>query len=147
LFATLQTANTGTTKTGSGATTGNISGGHRRESSTDARRARAHNGIKPSKGKRRLEDQLAGRVPTVPGQETGRPFQDAIKSFITEKEIADIDKPQRDRYSTELERFATFCEAKNIFVTQRITEDVVKDYKKTRPTYYESTNTVVVRIS
>ena len=92
-------------------------------------------------GKRRFEDQLAGRMPTVPAQETGQPFQDAIKSFITEKEIADIDKPQRDRYSTELERFATFCQAKNIYVTQRVTEDVVKDYKKTWPTYYESTNT------
>jgi len=91
--------------------------------------------------KRRLEDQLAGRVTTVPVSDGGQPFREAIKAFITEKEIADIDRPQRNRYQTELDRFADFCESSSVFVVQRVTQEMVNAYKATWPGVYGSTYT------
>src|SRR5215471_9700725 len=91
--------------------------------------------------KRRLEDQLAGRVPTVPEQDGAQTLRAAIQAFCTEKEVADIGKPARARYAVELDRFATFCESSGLFTVQRISPELVTAYKSTWPNRYASTHT------
>jgi integrase/recombinase XerD len=58
--------------------------------------------------KRRLEDQLAGRIPTAPEQITGQPFSAAIKAFLTEKEVTDVGKERGVKYQTEAGPFCLF---------------------------------------
>jgi integrase len=91
--------------------------------------------------KRRLEDQLAGRIPTTPAQDGGQPFATAIQAFITNKEVEDVGKERRDKYQTELDRFASFCESRGVFVLQGVTEDIMSAYKAAWPALYPSTFT------
>jgi integrase/recombinase XerD len=91
--------------------------------------------------KRELEDQLAGRIPVTPHQNGGQLLRDAVQAFIQEKELADLGKPQRDRYSRELDRFVSFCERANVYAVQLVTPDIVNAYKATWANDYESTNT------
>lgn len=93
------------------------------------------------KKKRELEDQLAGRIPVIPEQTTGQTFADAIRAFRTEKELEDVGKERRDKYKTELDRFASFCESRGVYVLQRVTQDLVNEYKATWPALYPSTYT------
>lgn len=92
-------------------------------------------------GKRLLEDQFAGRVSTTAKPDGGQPFAPAIKAFITQKETDGIGDSQLSRYTTELARFASFCERNGVFTTQLVTPDLVTDYKATWPELYESTYT------
>jgi len=91
--------------------------------------------------KRKLEDQLTGRIPTAPEQTEGKIIREAIKAFIQKKELADVSKAQRDRYRTELDRFAAFCESSGVYVVQRITQEMVDTFKGSWPKTYASTFT------
>jgi integrase/recombinase XerD len=91
--------------------------------------------------KRELEDQLAGRIPATAQQSAGQLIRDAVQAFVQEKELADLGKPQRERYALELGRFASFCERANVYTVQLVTPEIVNAYKATWPDDYESTNT------
>jgi integrase/recombinase XerD len=89
--------------------------------------------------KRKLEDQLAGRMPTAAESEQGQTFAAALKAFLTEKEVTDVGRDRRGKYQTELDRFTAFCEGNGVLVLQRVTPDLVNAYKKTWPARYPST--------
>jgi integrase len=80
-------------------------------------------------------------LPAVPEQDGAQTLRAAIQAFCTEKEVADISKPARARYTVELDRFATFCESSGLFTVQRVTPELVTGYKATWPQHYASTHT------
>ena len=84
-------------------------------------------------GKRRLEDQLAGRTPAPePGQENAQTLRAAIKAFMTEKELAGVSHDTRKyQYERELNKMADYLEGKGIFTVPLITRTLLNDYMAT----------------
>jgi integrase/recombinase XerD len=89
--------------------------------------------------KRRLEDQLAGRTPTV--ESSGKPLSDAIDTFIQSKKNKNVTKKVIEKYTRELARMRTFCESAGVFTVQAVTVDLLTDYCATWPELYPSTTT------
>lgn len=92
--------------------------------------------------KRRLEDQLAGRLPR-PTKE-GKPVADAVEDFLRHQ---GVESPKQvTRYKLELSRLQTFLESQGIFVTQRITREMLTDFMGTwADTYPAASSRAIVR--
>ena len=91
--------------------------------------------------KRRLEDQLAGRIPTTPEQTAGQPIDAAVKLFIQDKTTQGFSAGVLDKYFRELERLQRFCESGGAFVVQAITKELLSDYCATWAELYPSSAT------
>ena len=91
--------------------------------------------------KRRLEDQLAGRIPTIPQQNAGQPIDTAVKLFLQDKTTWGLSAGVLGKYSRELERLQKYCESAGAFVVQAITKELLSDYCATWTELYPSTAT------
>lgn len=93
--------------------------------------------------KRRLEDQLAGRVP----QESieGRLLEQAIETFDANKAAQGIKPRVRAMYARELKRLRTFSEGRGLMtVTQALTIDNLIALRSTWNLVYPSSNSRAV---
>jgi integrase/recombinase XerD len=87
--------------------------------------------------KRRLEDQLAGRLPK-PTKE-GKPVATAVADFLRHQ---GVESPKQvPRYKLELSRLQTFLELKSIYVSQRITRELLTEFMNTWTGMYPSAST------
>jgi integrase/recombinase XerD len=89
--------------------------------------------------KRRLEDQLAGRVPSEPTE--GRTITDAVVVFQAEKKNQGISEGVLNKYARELDRLRRFAEARQLYTVPGLSRDVVIDYQAGWDTLYPSSNT------
>lgn len=89
--------------------------------------------------KRRLEDQLAGRV-SAP-ETDGQTIRAAVDVFMNEKKAGDCAAYLQARYRRELDRFTRFAEQRGIFVPSRITLPMLTDYRLTWVDEYPSSAT------
>ena len=62
-------------------------------------------------GKRRLEDELSGRVPITPESNGVRSLQDAVDLFLKDKKVQGVSSDVQGKYARELARLQTFCES------------------------------------
>ncbi len=90
--------------------------------------------------KRRLEDQLAGRTPTVPDK-AGQPLQDAIDVFIQDKKNEGVSAGVLNKYTRELARLRAFCERQGVYVVQGITTELLTGYAATWADLYPASLT------
>jgi site-specific recombinase XerD len=90
--------------------------------------------------KRRLEDQLAGRVPSEPSSE-GRTLTDAIEVFKADKKNQGFGDDVLNKYARELDRLRTFVEARRVFTVAGLSRELLIDYKSEWDALYPSSNT------
>jgi len=90
--------------------------------------------------KRRLEDQLAGRVPSEPTSE-GRTIADAIEVFKADKKNQGITADVVGKYARELDRLRVFAEARRASTVTGISRELLIDYQAEWGTLYPSSNT------
>lgn len=94
--------------------------------------------------KRRLEDQLAGRVPTV--ETKAVTIRGAIETFIREKEVAGVSaKCIKYQYTPELRRLAEFMEGKRVFTVAGITPVLLTEFKGTWKRYSSTYTRAIVQ--
>jgi integrase/recombinase XerD len=89
--------------------------------------------------KRRLEDQLAGRVPPEPTE--GHTIADAIKVFQADKKNQGISDGVLKKYARELDRLRRYAEARQLYTVPGLSRDVVIEYQAVWETLYPSSNT------
>jgi len=89
--------------------------------------------------KGRLEDQLAGHVPTEPSQ--GRTLADAIEVFKADKKNQGITEDVLNKYARELDRLRTFAEDRETFTVAGLSRELLIDYQAEWETLYPSSNT------
>jgi len=104
------------------------------------RKAGTRSGQQAEEEKRRVEDQLAGRIPHLEPT-TGKPLSEAVTVFIQSKKNKNITKKVLDKYTRELARLRTFCESKDVFTVQALTGELLTEYCGTWPELYPSTTT------
>jgi len=102
------------------------------------RKAGTRSGQQAEEEKRRVEDQLAGRIPHLEPT-TGKPLSEAVTVFIQSKKNKNITKKVLDKYTRELARLRTFCESKDVFTVQALTGELLTEYCGTWPELYPST--------
>lgn len=90
--------------------------------------------------KRRLEDQLAGRVPSEAANEA-RTLADAIEVFKADKENQGITDDVLNKYARELDRLRVFTEARRAFTVAGLSRELLIDYQAEWETLYPSSNT------
>jgi len=90
--------------------------------------------------KRRLEDQLAGRV-TTPPDTAGHILRAAYDAFLKGKKVKGISAEAYSKYEREILRLITFCEGHDVFTLEAITLGLLTDYKATWPDLYPSSTT------
>lgn len=90
--------------------------------------------------KRRLEDQLAGRVPANP-QDGARTLADAIDVFKADKKNQGITADVLAKYARELDRLRVFAEARRAFTVAGLTRELLIDYQAGWDALYPSSNT------
>jgi integrase/recombinase XerD len=90
--------------------------------------------------KRRLEDQLAGRVPSEAANEA-RTLTDAIDVFKADKKNQGITDDVINKYARELDRLRIFAEARNAFTVAGMSRELLIDYQAEWVTLYPSSNT------
>ena len=90
--------------------------------------------------KRRLEDELAGRVSAEPASEL-RTLSDAIDVFKADKQNQGISGDVIGKYSRELDRLRAFAEGRNVFTVARLSRELLIDYQAEWETRYPSSNT------
>ena len=90
--------------------------------------------------KRKLEDQLAGRVPANP-QDGARTLTDAIDVFKADKKNQGITADVLAKYARELDRLRVFAEARTAFTVAGLTRELLIDYQAEWETLYPSSNT------
>jgi integrase/recombinase XerD len=91
--------------------------------------------------KRKLEDQLAGRVPEVKPEQEQRDTQACIDIFLQDKKNQGITEKVIGKYTRELARLRTFCEQKNVYTVQGITRELLTAFCATWPDLYPSSTT------
>jgi integrase/recombinase XerD len=91
--------------------------------------------------KRRLEDQLAGRIPTAVETATGQTVDAAVKLFLQDKTTQGLSSGVLGKYSRELARLRSYCESAGTFTVQTITKELLTGYCATWTELYPSTNT------
>ena len=91
--------------------------------------------------KKRLEDQLAGRIPTSAHQNTGQPIDTAVELFLQDKTTQGLSSGVLGKYSRELERLRRHCESAGAFTVQSITKELLTGYCATWTALYPSTTT------
>lgn len=90
--------------------------------------------------KRRLEDQLAGRIPTRP-ETTGHTLRASYDAFLKGKKVKGISAEAYAKYEREILRLITFCERAGVFTLEALTLGTLTDYKATWPDLYPSSAT------
>ncbi len=90
--------------------------------------------------KRRLEDQLAGRIPT--DSRAGKLLSEAVEIFLQHQTLES--PKQVDRYRRELGRLQTFLQSKGVYVVQRITRELLTEFMGTWADLYPSSYTRVI---
>jgi integrase/recombinase XerD len=90
--------------------------------------------------KRRLEDQLAGRVHSESPSE-GRTLKDAIDVFKADKKNQGITDDVLNKYARELDRLRVFAEARQLFTVVGLSRELLIDYQAEWETLYPSSNT------
>ena len=92
--------------------------------------------------KRRLEDQLAGRVPEVKPEQAGqRLIRDAIEVFLQDKKVQGVTESVLGKYTRELARLREYCERNNAYTVQGITRELLTGFCATWPAFYPSSYT------
>jgi len=90
--------------------------------------------------KRRLEDQLTGRVPSEVTSEA-RTIADAIEVFKADKKNQGITEDVLNKYARELTRLRIFAEAQKAFTVAGLSRELLIDYQAEWETLYPSSNT------
>lgn len=90
--------------------------------------------------KRKLEDELSGRVPVVPTDESVL-LEDAVKLFKTDKENQKVTDGVLGKYTRELDRLQSFAREKGVFTVGRLTRELLIEYQATWKEHYPSSNT------
>ena len=80
--------------------------------------------------KRGLEDQLAGRTPTVTSN-GGQQLTEAVKVFIQDKKNQGITDKVIGKYTRELARLSAYCEKQGVYTVQGITRELLTGYAGT----------------
>jgi integrase/recombinase XerD len=91
--------------------------------------------------KRRLEDQLAGRVPVSPEQVQGKEIQAAVDLFLSDKRVQGVSAGVLGKYTRELARLRAYMNAQGIYVVQGITRELLTGYAATWEGIYPSSTT------
>jgi len=91
--------------------------------------------------KRNLEDQLAGRTPTVQTTEAQRGLQESIDIFLQDKKNQGVTEAVIGKYTRELARLREHCERERIFTVLGITRELLTGFCATWPELYPSTYT------
>src|ERR1700691_3062666 len=86
--------------------------------------------------KRRLEDQLAGRVPSEPS--AVRTLADSIELFKADKKNQGITEDVLGKYARELDRLRAFAEQRNAFTVAGVSRELLIDYQADWETVYPS---------
>jgi len=89
--------------------------------------------------KRRLEDELAGRVPAEPSEV--RTLMDAIGVFNADKKNQGITADVLGKYARELDRLRVFAEARRVFTVAGVSREMLIDYQAEWEALYPSSNT------
>ena len=66
------------------------------------RKAGASSWEEAEEGRRRLEDELSGRVPVTPGNNGARSLQDAMDLFLKDKKVQGVSSDVQGKYTREL---------------------------------------------
>lgn len=103
------------------------------------RKANTRSWTEAEEEKRRLEDQLAGRVPSEPSD--ARTVADAIEVFKADKGNQGITDGVLDKYARELDRLRRYVEARQLYTVPGLSRDVVIEYQATWEALYPSSNT------
>jgi site-specific recombinase XerD len=93
------------------------------------------------KKKRELEDQLAGRTPTVQAAEAQRTVQGSIDTFLQDKKNQGVTDAVIGKYTRELARLREYCERERVFTVQGITRELLTGFCATWSDLYPSTYT------
>ena len=89
--------------------------------------------------KRRLEDQLAGRVPVA--LEGGKLLSEAVTVYLQDKRNQGVTPTVIGKYTRELQRLKSYCERASIFTVQGVTRELLTGYAATWEVAYPSTLT------
>ncbi|MGA2387496.1 MAG: tyrosine-type recombinase/integrase [Candidatus Sulfotelmatobacter sp.] len=90
--------------------------------------------------KRKLEDQLAGRIPSEATNEA-RMIADAVEVFKTDKQNQGVTDDVLNKYTRELDRLRIFAEARNVFTVVGLSRELLIDYRAEWDALYPSSNT------
>jgi len=91
--------------------------------------------------RRRLEGELAGRIPITPPNDGARSLQDAVNLFLKDKRIQGVPSDVQGKYTRELERLRIFCESQAVNSVQRINRDTLTEFCATWAEAHPSTIT------
>lgn len=89
--------------------------------------------------KRRLEDELAGRVPAK--QDGARTLMDSIEVFKADKKNQDVTSDVLNKYARELDRLRVFAEGESVFTVAGVTRELLIGYRAEWDALYPSSNT------
>jgi len=89
--------------------------------------------------KRRLEDQLAGRVPAEPTDV--RTLFDAIEVFKADKKNQGVTADVLGKYARELDRLRVFVEGRRVFTVAGLSREMLIEYQAEWDALYPSSNT------
>lgn len=103
------------------------------------RKAGTRSWTEAEEGKRRLEDELAGRIPTKPSD--GKIFQDAIDVFLKDKRVQGITPGVIAKYTLQLGRLHDYCERNGVRTVQGITRELLTGFCATWEEQYPSSIT------
>ncbi len=103
------------------------------------RTARTRSWAEAEERKRELEDQLAGRG--SPKAVTANDLQAAVSVFLQDKAVQGVSGDRLGRYTRELERLRSYCEARNVFTVGGITRELLTGYAGMWAELYPSTHT------
>jgi integrase len=92
-------------------------------------------------GRRRLEDELTGRIPVTPENNGARSLQDAVDLFLKDKKVQGVSSDVQGKYTRELARLRTFCESQGVHTVQRINRETLTEFCATWADHYPSTIT------
>jgi integrase/recombinase XerD len=89
--------------------------------------------------KRRLDDELAGRVPQAAAG--ANYLRDAVAVFIKDKEVQGVSASVLGKYTLELSRLSDYCEARGTYTAQGVTRELLTSFCGTWPDLYPSSVT------
>ena len=90
--------------------------------------------------KREIEDQLSGRSVTQIDS-GGKNIRTAIDVFLADKRVQGITADPLAKYTRELGRLATYCEAQGVYTVQGIDRELLTGYCSTWESRYPSSQT------
>ena len=118
-------------------TAGSISGGPP-NSKQNRQTAGTRSWTEAEELKRKLEDQLAGRLQPV---DTSRDIQSCIETFLTDKRVQGVTEGVLKKYTLELDRLARYCERHGVFTIQGVERELLTGYSATWKSHYPSSYT------